>query len=804
MLGHIFLSQSAFRRLLQIRILGELRPEDEPFEVDDQPCYLDGLEFLNLEFDVSSRLRQFQLNRPASAATGVEPVGMGFDFAPIRAIVNGRVFFVSTDAVRAAAALGRNGRFGLPQRIEKGFVNLELDIFLGVSDQGVPTLSVALAPRDDLPGFLSGIANLSVPMPMADAFGDALEPGRTRVLNAGISLVAAGDIGLRFEFEQAASLPGDALRAADWQSFLAGNAPTQLRAGQDHWAIELPTAQIMAKAARELDESMGSADVRKFFTSTQNAWGVWEQGQPGFTLHKPGVFESLCSGLDVKAKLTAKVSFSVPRDNTLRQDVELDINVDDVDALKCIGMSFANPLAGLITLFDHAEVVPWWAVIPGTLIWYWPALAMVGWGLGLDEVGAKLAIEQAQENTKPGRPAIIRTSFTTFYTETSRTVQTAVTRDWLVLENAAAVGDRLLLRGDFTAPDLATLPRLVGTLTEPFADWGELDRCSTHPTLSTLARVGLTLEDAVGNVVADPVVPVRYGIDIEVVGDQRKDLNQVATWRIVGPAAGDYEYPRGIARWTGIPGTFEIELRDHYEGEAGPWPTEPSLDPFLRLRFFTGHGVREFRVPPPEPVPTLSPVQAQARAIERLNDCKIFSSLLHRVKALQVLWLPRPPEGIAEAQYWEFVIGGLDAGRRLRAWDAERAELLADVSTRPEITELSLVVPAERAVRTLQLTLDEMPLMAQAAYRREASTVVADQAVSGASLTVRQTPLFRTSMIALRGPAEALGVDGDRFVRLSDDGAALEVYRRGHTREAWPVAGREAALRSMKLAAAGR
>jgi hypothetical protein len=178
-------------------------------------------------------------------------------------------------------------------------------------------------------------------------------------------------------------------------------------------------------------------------------------------------------------------------------------------------------------------------------------------------------------------------------------------------------------------------------------------------------------------------------------------------------------------------------------------------------------------------VPTLTPAEGQARAIERLNDCKIFSSLIHRVKALQVFWLPRPPEGIAEGQHWQLRIGGLGAGRRLRAWDAERGRLLSEISTAPEVTEVSLVVPPEHAVRTLQLTLDETPLMEQDEYLREASSVVPDQAVTGASLVVRQTPL-------LRAPVSGL--------LRADDETALGGYSLGQTREAWPLAGSEAGV----------
>jgi hypothetical protein len=613
------------------------------------------------------------------------------------------------------------------------------------------------------PELIRRLGGLTIPMPVDAAFGDALQPGRTRVMNAGIS-VAGEDIAMRFEFEPGSGITHPEPRRSEaWQDFLAGAHPSSIRNGVDHWAIELPTAQLMARMAREVDESMNTDEMKKLFTSTGKAWGEWHANEPAFKIRKTGMFESMCSGLDVRAELISEVRLSVPADNTLRQDVEMEIDIDDWDAWKCIGVSLINPLAGIITVADNSDVLPWEAAVPIATFPTATAQMMIAWGLGLDDAATLAAIKEAQGKVRAGQPAMVRTSLSSFYTQRSVTVQTAITRNWLVLKDVAATGSQLIMRGDFTAPDLRTLPRLRGTLVEPFGLWGEKNKCSTNPTLLSRAIVDLALEDAEGDFVTRPVVPVRYGIDIEIKEGRRVPVGQV-TWRIVGPHAAEYSYPRARTAWSGIPGQFEVELQGYYQPALGRFEHEVIAEKPLQLHFFTGYGVREFRIPGPPPLPRETAEQAQQRLIERANNCYVYSTIFTRVKALQVFWLPRPPEDGHGAQHWQLMVGGLGEGRRLRAWNARTGERLADVTTLPSLTEVSLVIPATDAVQLMQFTLDDTPLLDSMEYERAIAGLATRQRVAEAPVLIRQTVLHHLSTISLAAPA--VGIEASQNENL--------------------------------------
>ncbi len=167
MRGHIFLSQSAFRRLVQIRILGELRPEDEPTDLGGgRFAFLDGLELINVEIIADSpRLRRFEMNTLSGSL--VKPLGLGFDYRPLLLKMNGQAFFVSESALQTASVLQPDGRFGLPERIAVpfGLPPIEVDVFFTVSEQGVPTLNLHLA-TENAPALNSvqRLGNLTMPM----------------------------------------------------------------------------------------------------------------------------------------------------------------------------------------------------------------------------------------------------------------------------------------------------------------------------------------------------------------------------------------------------------------------------------------------------------------------------------------------------------------------------------------------------------------------------------------------------------------------------------------------------------------
>lgn len=360
-------------------------------------------------------------------------------------------------------------------------------------------------------------------------------------------------------------------------------------------------------------------------------------------------------------------------------------------------------------------------------------------------------------------PPIVRTSMSTFYTDSSKAVTTTLTRDWLVLENVAGIGDRLVLRGRYTQPDLDTLPRLRATLTDSFDSWYKKDRCSSISKWVCDAALTLTLERSDGTNMTPPIIPVRFAGD---------------PWRVVRDVDNAYQPPDAWVTWSGIPGIVDIALRKPRQTYEGPAVELEALMPKpMRIRFFTNYGVREFPVPPPPPVPILTPTESEADLLKMINNCKQLSTVFDRIKAVQVAWLPKVQPVDAEAQHWQLFVRGLGEGRRLRAWDVGTGELLADVLTRPELTELSIVAVRPKKVPVLQLTLDDTPVMKPATYFRKAAQRARLKAASETPVLIRQTPLSAVDTIELDSPASSLRAERDErrltVVAYGADGLTL-------------------------------
>lgn len=569
---NLFLSNSALERIIKLRLLTEFRPIDEPVIYKGQPCYMDGFEVKDLTLSTPERVMSFALNNLNGTGSEVEPVEPPIGIKPALAILSGDVLMSSVAMVRAAGVVQADERYGLPDRpvdLRVPILGAEFDLFFTVSSKGVPTLNIELrtVPGSELLGdaqaFLKNFQRLTLPFAVGDAFEDFLAPGLTRVLNAGITVLNDGAV-IRLEYEPV--LPGAAnntRRLNDWLAFFNGQFPSQLN-GRD-WAFDLPTEEISNKSAREVDEQFNNKDIRKIFTSTGQASGGFFPGWPGvpllpqgpgFQFKKGGILESACGGLDVRAEVKATVVLSVAAPNTLRISGSVDIDLNDWDSAKCLGISLINPFAGMITTFDMGA--PWWAFVPITILL---PLAPLAFGLGGDDFIVREAISKARDKAKKGSPVIVRTSKTTFYVDVEKQITTELTRDWIVIREVRGIGNRLVLSGDFTAPDLNTLPRLRGRLTDPFGFWSKKNRCSTNPQYVSVATITLGLEDdKTGHPVLKPTVPIRYGIDIEKVGNQNVEVGQV-TWRIIEDPQGVYRGPKTRVHWTGgASGVFEVEI----------------------------------------------------------------------------------------------------------------------------------------------------------------------------------------------------------------------------------------------------
>lgn len=760
----LFLSQSALRRMLQIRLLTEFRPIDEPITYKGVPCYLDGFEISDILILPSERPQNFVLSNLNNTETEVVPMLPPFSMTPVMGSLVGNVLLSPVSAVQTArlveapAVPQEVDRYPLPDRpleLRVPIIGAQFDLFFTVSPQGIPALNVSL---QELPGadqlgdaqaFLDKFKGLSLPFPVGVAFADVLTPNRTRVLNAGLRLLGSDGVVMRFEFEPVQ--PGsanDIKRQHEWFDFF--NVPMASELSGNDWAIDFPTGEMAEEAGRSVDEQFEGAEIKKVFSPTGGASANYFPGWPGspflpqgpgFALSKEGIIESACGGLDVRATVEATILLSVPAPNTLRVNGTIDIDLNDWDSFKCLGISLINPFAGMITTFDWGA--PWWAFFPISILL---PLSTIVFGLGGDDFIVKEAISQAQDKAKKGQPVIVRTSKTTFYADVQKQIITEITRDWLVIKDVRGVGDRLILGGEFTAPDIKTLPRLRGTLTDPFGYWSKKNRCSTSPQYYTTATISLGMEEAVeGTPIYKPIIPIRYGIDIENVAGQAKEVGQV-TWRIIDDPAGVYRGLKTRVHWTGNPpGAFEIEV------DQPPDPFASAPYPF-RMQLFTSYGVREFEIPAPPPVPKRPTTQREVifEEAERISECYVFSSLLNIVKALQVHWLPMPTPDLKVGQHWQALVRGVGPEERVSAWNAVTRDLLAEVTPYNEgLVEVSLVMPPEMPMRTLQLTRNDAPFLREQEYLAAAGAVARRQEEGPNPTLLRQTPLYLVAQLEL-------------------------------------------------------
>lgn len=764
MLTHFHLSNGTFERLIKLQLQAAFQPIDEPFKFKDQFCYMDGFDLRTLEIGRSPRQASFALHRISSLRDEVTSAGPAHGYRPVVIRIAGAIMLVSTAAVRSASVAGLDGRYGLPARpdtLEVPILGAEFDVFFSVDAQGLPTLNVSLHSLPgaellgDSPSFLTRVQNMTVPFPVTEALADVLEPGHARVINAGI--VSLGEsVAIRIETGPVSDT-AQAQRMSDWLAFFEGQQPSQL--GRGDWAIDLPAHQLGAKIARDLDDQFNDPELAKRFKSRANAWAGFVPQWPGFQFHKEGTFVKACSGLDVRAKLIANVKLSVPVANILRVSVGLELDLDDWDSSKCEAEALLNPLAGIITTFDQG--LPWYTF---PLVSILLPLASIAFGLGGDDVIVREAIKGVQEKAaKKGAVTIVRTSDTHFTVDIDKKVTTPLTRDWMVVQEIAPAGDRIVLRGAFTGPDLNRLPRLRGVLSDGFGAWSKKDHCSTNVKWVTTATLELGLEDDNGAVVRNPIVPIRYGIDVETVDGKLAAVGQT-TWRIVDDRQGVYTGASTLIHWTGgPPGVFEFQLTQPHD----PFASAPYA---LRMQLFTSVGVREFEIPAPPrlPRPPQTRQEQLDAAAERISSCYIFSTLLTEVKALQVLWRPNPPPLLKVAQHWQILVRGLERGDQLSAWNAQTRELLAETGAfKGGLTEVSLIMPAGRPMSALQLTLNEESPLSMGEYADRAANVHGRQATGKHPVLIRQTPLYLLAEVELAQVAEAV------VPRRSRDGLTL-------------------------------
>ncbi|MBV9599613.1 MAG: hypothetical protein JOZ87_22515 [Chloroflexi bacterium] len=236
--------------------------------------------------------------------------------------------------------------------------------------------------------------------------------------------------------------------------------------------------------------------------------------------------------------------------------------------------------------------------------------------------------------------------------------------------------------------------------------------------------------------------------------------------------------PYPLIHWTGagVPGDFEIVVTDP-PSDFVPYP--------LHLQLYTNYGVRQFDVPAPPPLPELPSTEQEVvdEAAHRISECYAISSLLSRIKALKVFWLPYPAPG--ESHHWQVQVNGLNEQDWIRAWDAERGSLLAETkASGRDYAQLSLVTEGQ-PLRILQVTLNDQPMLTQDKYRDLSVALEAKPETALNSILVKQTRLLPLREFAL--PERALHLN----LRITKDGILMTAWDRDAV---WQIATRPHAV----------
>jgi hypothetical protein len=352
----------------------------------------------------------------------------------------------------------------------------------------------------------------------------------------------------------------------------------------------------------------------------------------------------------------------------------------------------------------------------------------------------------------------------------------SLTRDWLVLREAADADGRLLLRGESRIPN-AVLPRVRAEDLEGFSPWHLIDRCEPGKGQKTLGRLGMFLDpgyyDAEGPPPQTPTITLKYGRRTDG-GDFVFQVleDPLRIYQDPGAEYTEIDYP-------GVPGTLAVKLeastlrKDAFSAFASaPYP--------LRLRFFTNGGVREYQFAAP---PILTDFEETAfEAALRISRCKQLGASLVLKKYLEVLWLVDPPSVGNVAHQWEIHVRGLAPGRKATVWHGESSELLveafADASGRVDV---SLIVPPEERTESLVVGLDDLPFPTSRELHAPALSEEGITSADSVQVAVRQTVLTPIEHLDFDRPVEEIsfmeaGERGRLVIRTQDGESHLHSF----------------------------
>jgi hypothetical protein len=301
--------------------------------------------------------------------------------------------------------------------------------------------------------------------------------------------------------------------ANDWQDFFSAGFRANL--GNDDWCMDLDGGAVASGLAVIVNPSLKDEKPIDFNSGIKS--GYIDDATPRVVLTKHGLIVNACAGNDINFDVFINVDFTVPSDNLLRGTLSFDLDKDNWDVDKCLGLTVLNPFSIFITAVDNGQLGIGLAELAISFVFPTKAvLMMTAVGLmfaGFDQTVAEGVIADKLKD----KPNVTKLPDGVFAFDKPLAPKNGLTKDWLVLKHCTGSSGRMLLTGALNVPD-AVLPRLTASDLEGFSEWTLVDRCEPGEGQVARGSLALSLTPGYGADMATvqpvkvPTIPLKWGI----------------------------------------------------------------------------------------------------------------------------------------------------------------------------------------------------------------------------------------------------------------------------------------------------
>ncbi|MGW4770003.1 hypothetical protein ACWEO2_18390 [Nocardia sp. NPDC004278] len=568
---------------------------------------------------------------------------------------------------------------------------------------------------------------------------------------------------IRMEFWDAVweSLTGESAKTLPyWQRFYAGVVAQQLQPNEQ-WAVFVDQSALVYQARALVKDSFtASANTRLRsgpFGSWSNNGGV---GRISVKFNGDSIDACRCvtKEIDVNADVTLDIDMSVPRPNTLRQDVWLDVSPNFWDSACCVATATMFwPIVG-------AEQLKKENINEGEyLLGFLPFVALVG--ALVQVLGASSKLDPPTDFTKDDedgdhlfreQPLILGgdPSFGTMTLTSARPVDESQNNEARGLLTAGTVTIRTR-----RLPTLADIERVEFS-------WGSGSRCSNTLGVHALFDLEATLP-------GDQALLSLCGF--EVIDDPLGVFRKAVT----------YDRDSGNRHWLRVGVPIHALTETYFRN---PYP--------CRIVVRTNGGIRIVSITPPERL-SIERVREMEKEIQirYVNDCQNPKHKIFEERE----WRVDPPMDKEGAYVWQIDVKGLGAAEHVRIVDSGGKTLgvaIADTDGAALLTALASVKAADPALTVIREVSREhgfadvpqlgmTPSAEHAALQQDMpgpATMAGDQ-YADRSVTLRQTRLLQGKTIPISGRCRQIlpFMSGRSSVLIAVTSGLVEAFDVDHT-----------------------